>query len=62
MFYAQGKMERAVPILPTDDLASAKTFYVDGLRFQVTFQASDDGHSGLRASRGALSNSRSTAR
>ncbi len=40
-------MERAVPILPTEDLAVAKAFYVDGLGFQVTFEASRDGHSGL---------------
>jgi catechol 2,3-dioxygenase-like lactoylglutathione lyase family enzyme len=35
-------MERAVPILPTDDLAAAKAFYVDGLGFRVTFEASED--------------------
>ena len=40
-------MERAVPVLPTDDLAVAKAFYVDGLGFSVTFEASEDGHSGL---------------
>jgi catechol 2,3-dioxygenase-like lactoylglutathione lyase family enzyme len=40
-------MERAIPILPTADLAAAKTFYVDGLGFQVTFEASSDGRSGL---------------
>ena len=40
-------MERAVPILPADDLALAKQFYVDGLGFEVTFEASDDGHTGL---------------
>jgi catechol 2,3-dioxygenase-like lactoylglutathione lyase family enzyme len=40
-------MERSVPILPTDDLASARAFYVDGLGFQVTFAATEDGHSGL---------------
>jgi len=40
-------MERAIPILPTDDLATAKTFYVDRLGFNVTFEWSDDGHSGL---------------
>jgi catechol 2,3-dioxygenase-like lactoylglutathione lyase family enzyme len=40
-------MESAIPILPTEDLATAKTFYVDGLGFHVTFQASEDGHSGL---------------
>ena len=40
-------MERAIPILPTEDLTAAKTFYVDGLGFKVTFEASDDGRSGL---------------
>jgi catechol 2,3-dioxygenase-like lactoylglutathione lyase family enzyme len=40
-------MERAVPILPADDLAAAKAFYVDGLGFRVTFEASEDGHKGL---------------
>jgi catechol 2,3-dioxygenase-like lactoylglutathione lyase family enzyme len=40
-------MERAVPILPADDLAAAKAFYVDGLGFRVSFEASEDGHSGL---------------
>jgi catechol 2,3-dioxygenase-like lactoylglutathione lyase family enzyme len=40
-------MERAVPILPADDLSVAKTFYVDGLGFTVTFEASEDGRTGL---------------
>lgn len=40
-------MERAVPILPTDDLAVARAFYVDRLGFRVTFAASADGHVGL---------------
>jgi catechol 2,3-dioxygenase-like lactoylglutathione lyase family enzyme len=40
-------MERAVPILPTGDLAAAKAFYVDGLGFRVTFEVSEDGRSGL---------------
>ena len=40
-------MERAVAILPTKDLAAAKAFYVDRLGFQVTFEVSEDGHSGL---------------
>jgi len=40
-------MERAVPILPTLDLTVAKSFYVDGLGFRVTFESSKDGHSGL---------------
>ena len=40
-------MERAVPILPADDLKAARSFYVDRLGFQVTFEASDDGVSGI---------------
>jgi catechol 2,3-dioxygenase-like lactoylglutathione lyase family enzyme len=40
-------MERAVPILPADDLAAAKAFYVARLGFRVVFEASDDGHSGI---------------
>ena len=40
-------MERAVPILPVDDLAVAKRFYVDALGFEVAFEWSDDGTSGL---------------
>ena len=40
-------MERAIPILPAEDLAAAKSFYVDKLGFQVSFEASEDGHTGL---------------
>ena len=40
-------MECAVPILPADDLAVARAFYVDRLGFAVTFEASEDGHNGL---------------
>jgi catechol 2,3-dioxygenase-like lactoylglutathione lyase family enzyme len=40
-------MERAIPILPADDLSAAKTFYVDGLGFSVTFEVTEDGRSGL---------------
>jgi predicted enzyme related to lactoylglutathione lyase len=40
-------MERAIPILPADDLTIAKNFYVDGLGFQVTFEVSPNGRSGL---------------
>jgi catechol 2,3-dioxygenase-like lactoylglutathione lyase family enzyme len=40
-------MERAVPILPADDLSIAKAFYVDRLGFRVTFEASEDGRTGL---------------
>lgn len=40
-------MERAVPILPADDLALARAFYVNGLGFQVTFEMSPDGRTGM---------------
>jgi catechol 2,3-dioxygenase-like lactoylglutathione lyase family enzyme len=40
-------MGRATPILPAEDLATAKAFYVDRLGFRVTFEASGDGRSGL---------------
>jgi catechol 2,3-dioxygenase-like lactoylglutathione lyase family enzyme len=48
-------MERAIPILPVEDLATAKAFYVNKLGFRVTFEASDDGRSGLLGiERGAI--------
>ena len=40
-------VERAVPILPGDDLAEAKAFYVDKLGFVVEYEASEDGKSGI---------------
>ncbi len=40
-------MERAVPVLPADDLRVAKAFYVDRLGFTIRFEASDDGRQGL---------------
>ena len=40
-------MERAVPILPADDLHAAREFYIGKLGFTATFQNSDDGHRGL---------------
>lgn len=40
-------MERAIPILPADDLAVAKAFYGEGLGFSVTFEVSADGKTGL---------------
>jgi catechol 2,3-dioxygenase-like lactoylglutathione lyase family enzyme len=40
-------MERAIPILPTDDLRVAKEFYVNRLGFDVRFEATADGTSGL---------------
>ena len=40
-------MERAVPVLPTDDLAAAREFYVNGLGFRAVWEASADGRTGL---------------
>ena len=40
-------MERAVPILPGDDLGVAKEFYVDKLGFTVLWEATEDGKNGL---------------
>src|SRR5690349_3131120 len=40
-------MERAVPILPADDLRVAKEFYVNKLGFALSFEASDDGRTGI---------------
>jgi hypothetical protein len=36
-------MERAIPVLPADDLKVAKEFYVNRLDFDVRFEATDDG-------------------
>ena len=35
-------MERAVPILPADDIGVAKSFYVDRLGFELVFDAPQD--------------------
>ena len=40
-------MERAIPILPAEDLAVARAFYVNRLGFTVRFEASENGHTGL---------------
>lgn len=40
-------VERAVPILPGDDLRIAKEFYVGKLGFSVTWEATEDGKDGL---------------
>lgn len=40
-------MERAIPILPADDLRVAKAFYVDGLGFRVRFESTEDGVTGI---------------
>tara|TARA_B100000029_G_scaffold294329_1_gene287704 strand:+ start:597 stop:947 length:351 start_codon:yes stop_codon:yes gene_type:complete len=39
-------MERAIPILPSDDLGEARAFYVK-LGFTVTFEVTEDGKRGL---------------
>lgn len=40
-------MERAVPILPGDDVGTAKEFYATKLGFEVAWEASEDGRNGL---------------
>ena len=40
-------MERAIPILPADDLSIAKDFYATKLGFQVLYEVSNDGKRGL---------------
>lgn len=40
-------MERAIPILPADDLGVARDFYETKLGFDVLYQTSDDGRNGL---------------
>lgn len=40
-------MERAIPILPADDLGVARGFYAGKLGFSVIFEASDDGVTGI---------------
>jgi uncharacterized glyoxalase superfamily protein PhnB len=40
-------IERAVPILPGDDLSVAKTFYVDALGFTVQWESTEDGKNGI---------------
>jgi catechol 2,3-dioxygenase-like lactoylglutathione lyase family enzyme len=40
-------MEKAVAILPADDIQQARRFYVDQLGFTVTYDTSDGGASGL---------------
>lgn len=39
--------ERAVPILPGDDLAIAKDFYVSKLGFKLQYEATEDGKNGI---------------
>jgi catechol 2,3-dioxygenase-like lactoylglutathione lyase family enzyme len=40
-------MERAIPNLPADDLRTAKAFYVGQLGFNVVYEATEDGTSGV---------------
>jgi len=40
-------IERAVPILPGDDLSVAKDFYVDKLGFTLQWEATEDGKNGI---------------
>lgn len=40
-------MERAVPVLPGDDLGEMKSFYVGKLGFTVVWEDTSDGRSGL---------------
>lgn len=39
--------ERAVPILPVDDLGVAKAFYIGALGFEIAFESTADGKTGL---------------
>jgi hypothetical protein len=39
--------ERAVPILPGDDLSVAKEFYVGTLGFTLQWEATEDGKNGI---------------
>ena len=40
-------MERAIPVLPADDLSVAKDFYATKLGFRVLYEVSDDGKCGI---------------
>jgi uncharacterized glyoxalase superfamily protein PhnB len=40
-------VERAVPVLPVDDLQRARDFYVEKLGFNVSWQWTEDGANGL---------------
>ena len=40
-------IERAVPVLPADDLSVAREFYVGKLGFTVPWEATEDGKTGL---------------
>lgn len=47
-------MERAVPILPADNLSTAKQFYVEKLGFHVTFEESDGATGIMGVARGTI--------
>jgi catechol 2,3-dioxygenase-like lactoylglutathione lyase family enzyme len=40
-------MERAIPVLPADDLGVAKDFYATKLGFRVLYEVSNDGEHGI---------------
>ncbi len=40
-------MERAIPVLPADDLRIAREFYIETLGFTLKFEATADGRQGL---------------
>lgn len=40
-------MERAVPVLPADDLGIAREFYLDRLGFTIRWEHTGDGRNGL---------------
>lgn len=46
-------MERAVPILPADDLSAAKAFY-EKLGFHATFESTDGKHGIMGLERGTI--------
>ena len=49
-------MERAVPVLPVEDLKRAREFYVDQLGFSVSWESTKDGTSGIMGvERGGIS-------
>lgn len=47
-------MERAVPILPADDLAQAKQFYIDQLGFHITFEDTNGNGGIMGVARGTI--------
>lgn len=47
-FPGEEAVERAIPILPADDLGLAKDFYAGKLGFSVLFEASEGGKEGIR--------------